>query len=89
MQAEICEEIVKLKSEELLLHASFVQHTTPQDAFAQALRRVRINSSQLPMSQVNSATTLIQSFLERARRPMHYISRSGENSVQNRHGPQV
>ncbi|WP_165835687.1 hypothetical protein [Stenotrophomonas sp. SPM] len=37
MQIEIREEIAEFESEDLLLHASFVQHATPSDAFAQML----------------------------------------------------
>ncbi len=37
MQIEIREEIARFESEELLLHAPFVQHATPRDAFAQPL----------------------------------------------------
>jgi len=35
MQIKIREEIAEFESEYLLLHAPFVQHATPQDAFAQ------------------------------------------------------
>jgi len=35
MQIEIREENAELESEDLLLHAPFVQNVTPQDAFAQ------------------------------------------------------
>jgi len=37
MQIEIREEIAGFESEDLLLHAPFVQHATPQDAFVQML----------------------------------------------------
>jgi len=37
MQTEIREEIAEFESEDLLLHAPFVQHATPLDAFAQPL----------------------------------------------------
>jgi hypothetical protein len=37
MQIEIREEVAKFESEDLLLHAAFVQHATPSDAFAQLL----------------------------------------------------
>jgi hypothetical protein len=35
MQIEIREEIAESESEDLLLHAPFVQQATPPDAFAQ------------------------------------------------------
>jgi len=38
MPIEISEEIVRFESEELLLHAPFVQHATPSDPFVQMLR---------------------------------------------------
>lgn len=37
MQIEIREEVAEFESEELLLHAEFVQHATPEDAFVQML----------------------------------------------------
>lgn len=37
MQIKIREEIAEFESEYLLLHAPFVQHATPQDAFVQML----------------------------------------------------
>jgi hypothetical protein len=37
MQIEFREEIAPFESEELLLHAPFMQHATPADAFAQLL----------------------------------------------------
>ncbi|HHA2820791.1 TPA: hypothetical protein ACOFCQ_003381 [Stenotrophomonas maltophilia] len=37
MQIEIREEIAESESEELLLHAPFVQHATPADAFVPLL----------------------------------------------------
>jgi len=42
MQIEFREEIARFESEELLLHAPFVQHATPQDAFVQMRSRLRI-----------------------------------------------
>lgn len=42
MQIEIREEIARFESEKLLLHAPFVQHATPADAFVQLLCRLRI-----------------------------------------------
>lgn len=42
MQIEIREEIARFESEELLLHAPFVQRATPQDAFVQMLCLLRI-----------------------------------------------
>jgi len=35
MQIEIREEFAEFESEDRLLHAPFVQHATPSDAFAQ------------------------------------------------------
>lgn len=37
MQIEVPEEIAEFESEESLLHAPFVQHATPEDAFVQML----------------------------------------------------
>jgi len=42
MQIEIREEIAGFESEDPLLHAAFVQHATPQDAFAQMPCGLRI-----------------------------------------------
>jgi len=63
MQIEIREEIAEFESEDLLLHAPFVQHATPQDAFVQMLCLLRIKVAQSPMSQANSATAFFATVL--------------------------
>jgi hypothetical protein len=63
MQIEIREEIAGFESEELLLHAPFVQRATPQDAFAQSPCRLRIKVAQSPILQANSATAFFTTVL--------------------------
>lgn len=63
MPIEIREGIVESESEELLLHAPFVQHATPVDAFAQPPCQLRIKVAQSPMPQANSAIAFFATFL--------------------------
>jgi len=63
MQIEILEEIVRFESEDLLLHAHFVQHATPQDAFVQMLCLLRIKVAQSPVPQTNSAMAFFATVL--------------------------
>lgn len=63
MQIEIREEILRFESEELLLHAPFVQHATPQDAFVQMLCLLRIKVAQSPVPQANSAMAFFATVL--------------------------
>ncbi|MCW2064796.1 UNVERIFIED_ORG: hypothetical protein M2420_000115 [Stenotrophomonas maltophilia] len=67
MQIEIREEIARFESEELLLHAPFVQHATPQDAFVQMLCLLRIKVAQSPVPQANSAMAFFATVLSRPR----------------------
>ncbi|WP_220084090.1 hypothetical protein, partial [Stenotrophomonas maltophilia] len=70
MPIEIREGISESESEELLLHAPFVQHTTPVDAFAHLLCQLRFKVAQSPMPQANSATPFFATVLSPLRLAM-------------------
>jgi hypothetical protein len=65
MPIEIREEIAGFESEDLLLHAHFVQHAAPQDAFVQMLCLLRIKVAQSPVPQANSAMAFFATVLSR------------------------
>ncbi|MNN31483.1 hypothetical protein D3C81_1451720 [compost metagenome] len=83
MPIEIREGIVESESEELLLHAPFVQHAAPVDAFAQLPCRLRIKVAQAPMPQANSATAFFTTVLSPPRqataRDQLHTSKIGSN----------